>query len=300
MKPNRKNTEVPQPNGPTTNVADEAGNEDNVSKHSNDLLLSGEDSMKLEELMELCTNLQQRVIDMETTKTTQGSEIASLKRRVEKLEKKNKSRTYKLKRLYKVGLSRRVKSSDEASLGDQEDAFKQGRKPIDAIDEDDNITLNKEFLITTVHDKGKGKMVEPEPVKKFLKKDQIRLDEELAFKLQVKIEADQLLAKTLQAVEKEELTIEERDKLFQQLLEKRRKFFAAKRAKKKRNRPPTKAQKRKNAKKQKIDDDQETAKMKELMEIVSDEEGIAIDAIPLATKPPSIVDWKILKEEKKS
>ncbi|GJX55644.1 hypothetical protein Tco_0285541 [Tanacetum coccineum] len=34
------------------------------------------------------------------------------------------------------------------------------------------------------------------------------------------------------------------------------------------------------------------------MEIVSDEEGIAIDAIPLATKPPSIVDWKIIKEGK--
>ncbi|GKF18537.1 hypothetical protein Tco_0063455, partial [Tanacetum coccineum] len=40
----------------------------------------------------------------------------------------------------------------------------------------------------TVQDKGKGKMVEPEPVKKFSKKDQIRLDEELAFKLQAEEE----------------------------------------------------------------------------------------------------------------
>ncbi|GKE76400.1 hypothetical protein Tco_1542520, partial [Tanacetum coccineum] len=31
---------------------------------------------------------------------------------------------------------------------------------------------------------------------------------------------------------------------------------------------------------------------------VPDEEEIAIDAIPLATKPPSIVDWKIHKEGK--
>ncbi|GJW22961.1 hypothetical protein Tco_0033583 [Tanacetum coccineum] len=38
--------------------------------------------------------------------------------------------------------------------------------------------------------------------------------------------------------------------------------------------------------------------MKELMKIVPDEEEVAVDAIPLATKPPSIVDWKIVKEGK--
>ncbi|GKB46489.1 hypothetical protein Tco_0897242 [Tanacetum coccineum] len=52
------------------------------------------------------------------------------------------------------------------------------------------------------------------------------------------------------------------------------------------------------AKKQKIDDDQEEAKLKELMKVISDEEGVAIDAIPLSTKPPSIVDYKIIKEGK--
>ncbi|GJZ18270.1 hypothetical protein Tco_0554393 [Tanacetum coccineum] len=30
------------------------------------------------------------------------------------------------------------------------------------------------------------------------------------------------------------------------------------------------------------------------------QKGVVIDVIPLATKPPSIVEWKILKEEKKS
>ncbi|GJU75373.1 hypothetical protein Tco_1272443 [Tanacetum coccineum] len=45
-----------------------------------------------------------------------------------------------------------------------------------------------------------------------------------------------------------------------------------------------------------VDDDQETSKIKELMEIVPDEEEVAIDAIPLATKPPTIIDWKIHKE----
>ncbi|GJY58471.1 hypothetical protein Tco_0458363 [Tanacetum coccineum] len=51
-------------------------------------------------------------------------------------------------------------------------------------------------------------------------------------------------------------------------------------------------------KKQKVDDDQEAAEMKELMKIVPDEEEVAVDAIPLATKPPSIIDYKIIKEGK--
>ncbi|GKC11906.1 hypothetical protein Tco_1008688 [Tanacetum coccineum] len=32
------------------------------------------------------------------------------------------------------------------------------------------------------------------------------------------------------------------------------------------------------------------------MRIIPDEEEVAIDAIPLATKPPTIIDWKIHKE----
>ncbi|GKB92804.1 hypothetical protein Tco_0965076, partial [Tanacetum coccineum] len=81
---------------------------ENISKYSNDSLLA-----------------------RENTKTTQGNEIASLKRRVKKLEKKNRSRSHKLKRLYKVSLTPRVESSsDEECLG--EDASKQGR--INAID----------------------------------------------------------------------------------------------------------------------------------------------------------------------
>ncbi|GJZ82472.1 hypothetical protein Tco_0647645 [Tanacetum coccineum] len=120
-----------------------------------------------------------------------------------------------------------------------------------------------------VQDKGKGKMVEPEPVKKMSKKDLLRLDEELAFKLQAeeeeeerlarekaqqveeaniawddvqaKIEADYQLAQRLQAQEQEELTDEEKARLFVQFLEQRRKHFAAKREKEKRNRPPTKS-----------------------------------------------------------
>ncbi|GJR66534.1 uncharacterized mitochondrial protein-like protein [Tanacetum coccineum] len=303
---------------------------ENVSKHSNDSLLargntlqSDEDRLKLDELMALCTTLQNMVLDLEKTKTTQDNEIASLKRRVKKLEKKNRSRTHKLKRLYKVGLTARVESfNDEESLGD--DASKQGR--IDAIDTDEEITLvsvhdmnvsageevakevveviNTAKLIidvaqvsvasdivsaasaativsaatttttTITTDKGKGILIEL--VKPIKKKDQILLDEETALNLQAefdeeerlareksekekevnialietwddiqaKIDDDHQLAKIMQAQEQEELSIEEKGTLFQQLLEKRRKYFATKRAKEKRNKPP-KAQQRK-------------------------------------------------------
>ncbi|GJT91285.1 hypothetical protein Tco_1080130 [Tanacetum coccineum] len=80
---------------------------ENVSKTSNDPLLA-------------------RVIDLEKTKTSQAQEITSLKRKVKRLERKGGSKTHKLKRLYKFGLSRRVESFEDEGLG-EDDASKQGR-----------------------------------------------------------------------------------------------------------------------------------------------------------------------------
>ncbi|GKB67021.1 hypothetical protein Tco_0928433, partial [Tanacetum coccineum] len=51
------------------------------------------------------------------------------------------------------------------------------------------------------------------------------------------------------------------------------------------------------AKKQKGDDDQEEEEIKKHIEIVQDDE-VAIDAIPLATKPLVIFEWNIIKEGK--
>ncbi|GJY47652.1 hypothetical protein Tco_0436715 [Tanacetum coccineum] len=93
---------------------------ENVFKTSNDSLFVGvntprsnEDRLQLKELIELCTNLQQRVLDLENAKTAQAQEITNLKLRVKRLEKKRGSRIYKLKRLYRVGSSRRVESSED-------------------------------------------------------------------------------------------------------------------------------------------------------------------------------------------
>ncbi|GJW17182.1 hypothetical protein Tco_0024618 [Tanacetum coccineum] len=110
-KSKKKNTKVPQPSDSTADVPN-----DNVTTTSNDPLLSGEDRLQLNELMNLCTILQSRVLALETTKTTQALEIENLKRRVKKLEKKQRSRTHKLKRLYKVGATRRVESSDDEEV----------------------------------------------------------------------------------------------------------------------------------------------------------------------------------------
>ncbi|GJT23538.1 hypothetical protein Tco_0893475 [Tanacetum coccineum] len=137
----RKDTKVPQPSDPTNIVDEVVNEEmddslvraattassleveqdsetiwdtiaqtrsKNVSKLFNDplisrgnILRSGEDRLKLKELMEFCTKLQQRVLDLENIKTAQAHDITSLKLRVKKLEKKGGSRTHKLKRLYK-------------------------------------------------------------------------------------------------------------------------------------------------------------------------------------------------------
>ncbi|GJV03540.1 hypothetical protein Tco_1337109 [Tanacetum coccineum] len=92
-----------------------------LSKQSNDPPLSGVNTPR----------------SGENVKTAQDLEITSLKKRVKKLEKKKKARTPKLKRrLFKV----RIESSAVKSLGDQEDASKQGRNE----DQDDDIFLVSE------------------------------------------------------------------------------------------------------------------------------------------------------------
>ncbi|GKD62212.1 putative ribonuclease H-like domain-containing protein [Tanacetum coccineum] len=125
-KPKRKDTEISQSSGPTEPIADEAANEENVPTHSNDPLLN--------------------VLDLENTKTAQAQEISSLKLRVKRLEKKGGSRTHKLKRLFKVGRSAQVVSSEDEGLCDQEDASKQGRNIID-IDQDAKDVVKKEVSI---------------------------------------------------------------------------------------------------------------------------------------------------------
>ncbi|GJW76979.1 hypothetical protein Tco_0138661 [Tanacetum coccineum] len=172
-KSKKKNIELPQPSGSIDNVPDE-----------------------------------NKVLDLEKAKTAQDSEIASLKKNVKKLERRNNLRTLGLKRLRKVGSARRVESSDEASLGDQEDASKHRRKIAD-IDADAETLIEikavkpkvrgviiqepSEFTTTTpaalkpLQDKGKAKMIESE--KPLKKKDRIMYDQKVALNLQAQLQA---------------------------------------------------------------------------------------------------------------
>nr|GFC99805.1 hypothetical protein [Tanacetum cinerariifolium] len=79
-----------------------------------------------------------RVENLETDNAAQKLEIVKLKARVKKLEKANKSKSSKLRRLRKVGASRRIKSSD-----DMEDVFNQERMIAD-MDMNEGIKLVKD------------------------------------------------------------------------------------------------------------------------------------------------------------
>ncbi|GJQ98164.1 putative ribonuclease H-like domain-containing protein [Tanacetum coccineum] len=152
---------------PTTK---ETTHEEHVSTSSYDPPPSGKDRMQLAKLMSLYANLQEKVLDLEKAKTAQAKEITSLKKIVKQLEKRRKPRTSGLKRLRKVGSSSRVESSNDASLGAQEDASKQGSK-IEDLDVDAEVTLvtetqerNDEEMLFDVHDDLQGEEVVAEEV----------------------------------------------------------------------------------------------------------------------------------------
>nr|GEV70468.1 hypothetical protein [Tanacetum cinerariifolium] len=317
---------------------------------SNDPLPSGEDSIQLKDLMIFCTNLQQQVLDLEEAKITQEKDIANLKKRIIKLEKKIKSRPTRLRRLKKersiedidqdadialVDEARgRMHGADMFGVDDLEcnEVFVDVREKIvekevstadpvtttgevvtaasveesaapttaTTADVDDELTLTKTLIaikaakpnvistaattvttaITTPRGKGivfheqvqahiptvssskdKGKAKMIEPKKPLKKKDQIALDEELVRKLEAGMKA---------YIEEEERIAREKDEA---------------------NRAQEQA---------KVADD-DTAELESCLEIVpEDDDDVAIEATPLSFKSPTIVDYKIYREGKKS
>ncbi|GKA30341.1 putative ribonuclease H-like domain-containing protein, partial [Tanacetum coccineum] len=146
---------------------------------------------------------KRKVLDLETAKDAQAKEIAGLKKRIQKLERKKKSRTTRLKRLRKVGESGRGRL-DDVEMFD-----------IDDLHDDDEVFVD--MVVVTTADEGVT----------AAKIDEITPTREVVIPSQ-----------------KEELTDEEKAKLFMEFMETWRKHFATLRAQEKRNRPPTKAQKR--------------------------------------------------------
>nr|GEW92852.1 hypothetical protein [Tanacetum cinerariifolium] len=91
-----------------------------------------------QQVLDTCFALLCHVKHLEHDNVAQRLEIVNLKARVKKLEKTDKIKSSKLRRLRKVGASRQVESSD-----DMEDVFNQGRM----INEDERIELVKDVEI---------------------------------------------------------------------------------------------------------------------------------------------------------
>nr|GEZ63579.1 hypothetical protein [Tanacetum cinerariifolium] len=217
---------------------------------------SGEDSLKLTELMELYTKLQQRVLDLETTKTTQALEIDSLKKRVKKLERRNSTHDEQIFDADQdSGSEDVIVAQQDEKVVEKEVNFAQIKitTAVTTLTISVNEATLDQALAELKHTKPKTKakgIVFHEPEELAVERAQQEVEANIAFieswdDVQAKINADYQLAERMQAEEQQELNDEEKAKLFMQLLEKRIKFFAAKRVEEKRNKPPTHAQQRK-------------------------------------------------------
>nr|GEV54525.1 hypothetical protein [Tanacetum cinerariifolium] len=198
----------------------------NLSAVKVNTLGSGEDRLKLKELMELYTKLSDMVLNLETTKTAQAKEIVNLKKKVKRLEKKRQSRTHELKRLYKdlqgeevvvkevnaVSIATSVTTAATTDFSFNELTLAQALMEIKTskpkakgivIQEPSDATTTTTTIIPLIksQDKGKGIMVEPDIP--MMKKAQINLDEEFSFKLQAKEnEQERILREKAQQIEK--------------------------------------------------------------------------------------------------
>nr|GEV35292.1 hypothetical protein [Tanacetum cinerariifolium] len=257
-----------------------------VPTPSHDPLLSGEDRLQLNELMDICTKLSDR------EDASKGGRIAKIDANEDLFLIDETTQDHG-----------RIKDQDLFGVHDLD-----GDEVFVDVTTDENVEQDATVAkVLNAKDKGKGIMVEPE--KPLKKKDQIALDEEVTRKLKAKIkakideeerlerekneanraiieewddvqatiDADRQVAEQIQAQEREQLSIKERSKLLAEIIESRRKECGGK--------PKENSSK----------------KLKRCLEIVSeDDDDVAIEATPLSSKSPTIVDYKIYKKGKKS
>ncbi|GJR51717.1 putative ribonuclease H-like domain-containing protein [Tanacetum coccineum] len=293
-KPKRKDTQVPQPSDPIENVTDEV-----VHKELSDCLVRAattassleaeHDSGNINKTQSKATPNESSSLGTTSGGGPRGNTLQSDEDRL------------KLDEL--MALSRVESFDNKESL--RKDASKQER--IDAINPDEEITLvsvqnvDEEMFDVNVLD------VEVINTAKLITDDaQVSVAGNV-----VKIDVDHQLAERMQAQEQEELAEEKRQQTTnKKLIEKdmctylkNMEGYKLKDLKLKEldsiQEMFDKAFKR-ITKKPKVGDDKETAELKQLMKIIPDEEEVAIDAIPLAVKSPSIAGWKIYNEGRKS
>ncbi|GJS77640.1 putative ribonuclease H-like domain-containing protein [Tanacetum coccineum] len=288
----------------------------------------GTDLLKLE-LMEICTKLSKRVLDLETTKSAQAKKIANLKKRVKKLERKRNSRTpemnlFKIDRDFDANIDEAIEQVYDAN----KDTVEEGEVQVPTADMEVNtasapITTAGVSVSTTEPITIASEVVTTaEPNTPPTTTTTVIEDEDL------------IIAQTLMKMksEKSKLSVEEKSRLFVELMDKRKKHFARLKAEEQRRKPQTKAQKRnqmytylknmdgftynqlvkgnkdktegskkrtrkeldeESVKRQKIEDDVEKVELKLCLEIVPYDDK-AVNFEPLAIKSLINAKWKVI------
>ncbi|GJW96283.1 putative ribonuclease H-like domain-containing protein [Tanacetum coccineum] len=323
--PKRKYIEIPQSSGPTEPIADEAANEEYVPTHSNDPLLSAQEisslklrvkrlekkrgsrTHKLKRLFKVGRSTQvvfskdEGLGDQEDA-SKQGRKIDDIEKDAEDVVEKEVSTANPVTTAGEVVTNASVEVSTAttttiAAITEFDLTLAQAlpelrsAKPKVVVQEpvqnpgESTTRTTLTPIPSNIKDKGKAKMIEPE--KPLKKKEQIRLDEELAFKLQAKEEEQARLAREkAEKVEEANIPWDNVQAMIEadRLLAERFQARDSKRA--------GEELEQEVAKKQKIKDDKDKEDLKQCFEIVQDDE-VAIDVVPLATKPAPIVGFQI-------
>nr|GEV21557.1 hypothetical protein [Tanacetum cinerariifolium] len=272
------------------------------------------------------------------TNISQAAEIATLKERVKKIEKKislgaSEDASKQGRKIANIDVDAEVTLVDETQgMNDDNLMFDTGvldmaEKEVDMANKDvstvDSVTTAAKLkvvttattIITPINTRPKAKRVvmqEPSetttttvsiPSKVQDNRKGIMVEELLKMKKKDQIMADKEVARNLEAKLQAELEEEER-MLFDKEIKRVNSFVPMDSEVVKGSKTRTEGSSKRaedklksdNSKKidehveAKVDDDQEEAEMKKHMEIVLDENEVVVDPIPLATKPPIIID----------
>nr|GEY27530.1 hypothetical protein [Tanacetum cinerariifolium] len=294
----------------------ETNTEEHVPTPFNDPLPSDEDRMQLKELMELCTNLSNKVLDLENEviemKSSHKAKIEELESWVEKLKEENRrDHPNKGGKLLILMLMSKVNPENvynldmahEETVLSIQDIDVQSERIKDVVKYAEDVVATAENVeginaatipqiskddVTLAQTLTEIKAAKPKAKKGYnarAKKDQIALDKEVARRLKAEWNADMKdnidwnkVVKQVQSRQSD--TKVEKDQ-------------------------PAKKQKgneleHDNAKKQKLKEQEEAEELKKNLEIVPDnEDDVFVNVTPLSSKSPTIMDYKIYKEGKK-
>nr|GEW87125.1 hypothetical protein [Tanacetum cinerariifolium] len=307
--------------------------EDPVPTPSSDLLPSGEDSMPLKELMVLCTNLSNKVLDLENKviemKSSHKAKITELKSRVEKLKEKNReiiqtgeeitdidaNAEVNLENVYNLDLDH-----EEIVLSMHDATDVDGKEVVEEIVE--VITTAKIIVDEVSTAGGELNAVDEEPVSvaptnittaQPSEATKTTVDISIAPNAKGIVFHDVDKPTTRTAFSKARVKDKGKAKLVKEpkvlksrkpqiVIDKKvaRRIEAGWNADMQDNIDWNEVVEQENAEKQKLIEQQEAKELKRNLEIVPDDkDDVFVNVVPLSSKPPTIVDYKIYKEGKK-